>query len=362
MTVFANHAKQNEALTISMKNRTENIIVIGDTHFGARNNSMTWLKHQTAGFLEILKYVEESLNTYDYTEVVHVGDLFDSRSAINPIVYREVVGLLNNLNEILKRKHMACATFIGGNHDYYYPHESENNYTGIQMLPRYSEIDMLVNGFRVCDNGFIFIPWFSFHNPSSLAKCMEASRYTDDPKKNIIFTHTDPDHNDPEIKDLVDGAFLVTGHIHQPDYRPGKLLITGASYPIDFADTNSERGFWNIIRQPGLPDKIEFHPIHSSIHFHTLEESELDNWENHNIKPDDYVEVHIRAKMVDSYKSTLKELNEKFNTTILYINEEILTLNEEVEVMNVDTVCKKLLPNNLKAVYEEMKQDCSITI
>ena len=30
-----------------------NIIVIGDTHFGVKNNSLTWLKHQIQGFDEL---------------------------------------------------------------------------------------------------------------------------------------------------------------------------------------------------------------------------------------------------------------------------------------------------------------------
>lgn len=338
---------------------TQNIVIIGDTHFGARNNAMVWLKHQKEGFMEIIRYVEESVKTYDETIVIHVGDLFDSRSAINPLVYKTVENLMRRMSRILtEAPNDARMYIIGGNHDYYYQWESENNYSATLMLPKFQRITY-VNTQPEEYAGIIMIPWFIFHNPVTLAEIMTDKN----PDSNMIFTHTDPFHMDPAIGKIVKGYPLVTGHIHQPtmDWEEF-LLVTGASYPIDFTDTNSERGFWTMNREydgEHVGDiAIDFHPIRSSIHFFTITEHLLRDWKNWGIKKDDYVEVQIRANHVDDYKDILKELNDNFNTNMMYLTETNDLITEHTEILNVDTVCRKLLPKKLKPIYNKMVEAC----
>lgn len=353
----------------------QNIVIIGDTHFGARNNSMTWLKHQSDGFDEIIEYVDKSMNEYNETIVIHVGDLFDSRSSINPIIYEKVERLLRKLNGVLNErlvngcKHDGYMYIIGGNHDYYYQWESENNYSSTLMLPRLSNIKFVNTQYEKCFIDILMIPWFLFHNKKTLKEILD---FETKDQKPIIFTHTDPFHMDQEISQLISGYRLVTGHIHQPTQKwKNGLLVTGASYPMDFSDTNSKRGFWTMCRDyewqytnnhvtgKSYGDiKVGFHEIHSSIHFHTIIEQELTEWKSLGIKPDDYVEIQIRASHVDDYKEILKELNDNFNTNILYLTEVTNMITEHTEILNVDTVCKKLLPKNLKSIYQEMIDAC----
>lgn len=336
----------------------QNIVIVGDTHFGVRNNSMIWLKHQNDGFMEIIRYVAESVKTYDETIIIHVGDLFDSRSSINPIIYKTVENLMGSISRIMAESGNSHMYIIGGNHDYYYQWESENNYSTTLMLPKFPRITY-VNTQPEEYAGIIMIPWFDFHNPDTLAEIMKDKN----PDSNMIFTHTDPFHMDPTIGKLVKGYPLVTGHIHQPIMDWDKfLLVTGASYPIDFADTNSERGFWTMSREydgrhVGDID-INFHTIKSSIHFFTITEHLLRDWENLGIKKDDYVEVQIRANHVDDYKDILKELNDKFNTNMMYLTETNNLITEHTEILNVDTVCRNLLPKKLKPIYNKMVEEC----
>lgn len=339
----------------------QNIIIIGDTHFGARNNSMAWLKHQRDGFMEIIKYVEESVKTYDETIVIHVGDLFDSRSSINPLVYKSVEALMRRMSRVMvDAKNKAHMYIIGGNHDYYYQWESENNYSATLMLPKFCRIEY-VNTQPAEYAGIVMIPWFTFHNQSQLTDIMKDKN----PDRNMIFTHTDPYHMDPAIRNLIKGYPLVTGHIHQPmmDWEDF-ILVTGASYPIDFTDTNSERGFWTMNRDYDGENYelkgIDFHPIKSSIHFFTITEHMLPDWKTFGIKKDDYVEVQIRASHVDDYKEVLKELTENFNTTVMYLTEVSDIITEHTEILNVDTVCKKLLPKKLTPIYKKMVEECKM--
>lgn len=338
---------------------TQNIIVIGDTHFGIKNNSMTWLKHQVAGFQEIIEYIRQSTHEFDTTTIVHMGDLFDSRSSINPLVYKAVFELLGQIDEILNDWNCDGEMYIiGGNHDYYYPWESERNYTGIQMLPPYEHIYPVTNHWQNAWD-LTFIPWFDFANTNMLRNIL-----TEIPMNNYIFTHTDPYHFDLTTVKLIEGRHLITGHIHQPEYNPGKqLLVTGATYPTDFVDTNSKRGFWTLQREhegnickiiDPTPFTVEFHEVKSSIHFHTITEDVLGHWQELGIQEDDYVEVRIRQSRIDDYKDVIKELHDRFTTSITHIPEENSIVFENMEVLTVDTVCQQLLPDKLKSLYQNM--------
>lgn len=338
---------------------TQNIVIIGDTHFGVRNNSMIWLKHQTDGFMEIIRYVEESVKKYDETVIIHVGDLFDSRSSVNPMVYKSVENVMGCINRVMgESTNKAHMYIIGGNHDYYYQWESENNYSSTLMLPKFSKITY-VNTQPEEYAGIIMIPWFVFHNPDMLSDIMRGRN----PKENMIFTHTDPFHMNPELGKIIKGYPLVTGHIHQPvmDWD-NLLLVTGATYPIDFADTNSERGFWTMKREYDGSHigniTIDFHPVKSSIHFFTITEHMLGDWKALGIKKDDYVEVQIRAGHVDDYKDVLKELNDNFNINMMYLTESTGITMGHAEILNVDSVCRKLLPEKLKPIYDRMVMEC----
>lgn len=328
------------------------LLIIGDTHFGVRNNSMTWLKHQKAGFEEIINYINTNKAEFNRLTVVHVGDLFDSRSAINPMVWRGVEELLNKMDEVLSDI-PGRMYIIGGNHDYYYPWESDNNFTSIKMLPKFNNIDIVVDKAVVDPNiDTLLIPWFVFHNKQMLRDAIKHSSYPTD----TIITHTDPFHMDPEIQSIIKGHCLITGHIHQPkdEWEEDGLLVTGAVYPIDFTDTNSQRGFWTFIDG----DDLTFHPIHSSIHFHTITEDELENWKDLGIQEDDYVEILIKQSRVDDHKKTIKELTDNFGAILTPIAESEHILFESTDILNVDTVCKRMLPDKLKSVYQKMVDAC----
>lgn len=329
-----------------------NIIVIGDTHFGVKNNSLTWLKHQIQGFDEIVNYIEYSIRSFDRTTIIHVGDLFDSRSSINPIIYKEVSRELKRIDEILDGNGMMY--IIGGNHDYYYPNETSKNFTGIQMLPKFNSIQYIVKESTKIniqgEQNAILIPWFEFHNFDTLKHILKNTS-----KNDIIFTHTDPIHWEANTRKFMEGMRLVTGHIHQPSTNRN-VVITGASFPIDFADANSDRGFWNIL--DGNIEKICFHPIESSIHFFVLHEDDLTNWREKDIREDDYVEVLIKSSKIQDYENEIKELNGLFNVNISYIPENISIMENTNEPINVDTVFRKLLPEKLKILYQQMIEDC----
>jgi len=331
-----------------------NIMVIGDTHFGRYNNSITWLRHQESGFHEVIDAIHKSVTVYDETIVVHMGDLFDSRSSINPLIYRAVKSMLHEIDQALgDTGHMYI---IGGNHDYYYQWESENNYSSLWMLPNCKNISYVVTGYAVIHN-LVMIPWYSFHNAKTLREILSDTSYLQD---RIIFTHTDPDHQEPEIYSLIKDIPLVTGHIHTPSYRE-QLLVTGALFPLTFADSNAERGYW-VLHPDSDTLGASFHPIQSSIHFHRLSRHDLDMikegcMEESDFGKDDYMEIYIKLSDIQEYEDIIKDLSSKYTVNITYIQEHTASTERYEDILDIDRVCKKMLPEHLRWCYDQMISD-----
>ena len=90
------------------------ILLLTDTHFGVRQNSMTWLNSQLEfmyeQFIPDLKHLKSV--GHIPVHVVHMGDVFDSRSTISTYVATKVVEVFKEIASI------APVTIIAGNHDY----------------------------------------------------------------------------------------------------------------------------------------------------------------------------------------------------------------------------------------------------
>ena len=68
-------------------------ILLTDTHFGVKQNSITWLKSQMNFFYEqLIPFIRKEK---ELVYIYHLGDLFDSRSSINPFISNEVRNLFD---------------------------------------------------------------------------------------------------------------------------------------------------------------------------------------------------------------------------------------------------------------------------
>ena len=66
-------------------------VVFTDTHFGWKNNSMTWLNSQLDFiYNQFIPHIK-LLSTQDAVRVIHCGDVFESRSTISTYVASKVV-------------------------------------------------------------------------------------------------------------------------------------------------------------------------------------------------------------------------------------------------------------------------------
>ena len=96
-------------------------LVIGDLHFGIKNNSVTWLESQLS-FFE--KQIFNIIKSEDLNRIVFLGDVTDVRYAINQQVGIEVKNIIRKLAKNFNKD----IYFVCGNHDYYSPLEEFINY------------------------------------------------------------------------------------------------------------------------------------------------------------------------------------------------------------------------------------------
>jgi hypothetical protein len=72
-----------------------------DTHFGVKNHSMTWWKSQRDFIYQQFMPAIKEYN--DDIRVIHLGDVFDSRSGINTLIAAGVRKLFEDIAAISQR-------------------------------------------------------------------------------------------------------------------------------------------------------------------------------------------------------------------------------------------------------------------
>lgn len=315
-------------------------VLLSDTHFGVRNNSLTWLESQKDfiynQFIPFLKDLDRKAT------VIHLGDVFDSRSSISPMICKETNLMLEAIAE-------NCDTFIiiAGNHDYFSPIEGKDNSTSLEMLPclwKNNNIEILYKDYKILGEN-AFVPWFDFHNLDKLNKVLEWN-----PKN--IFTHTDLAHLDEETLDLLKGKNIFTGHIHIPLIRASRGWFTlGSCYSINFQDANSDRGFFYM--RDWDSSSLEFVPNEKSLRFWRITNEEVLSFEVED--PRDYVELTISDNLYarEDIQDAIKELNSKCTLSVVVVQEDVVfdVIETDSSIYSiVKDKCPEKLHNKLDSI------------
>ena len=128
------------------------LCLISDTHFGLRGDSSYFLNYQeeyyTKRFFPYLK--KEKIAT-----IIHLGDLFDKRKAINPHTYKRVREFF-----IDPVADVGTMQIIAGNHDTYT--DASNAVNSLDMvIPRLRHIEYVIEPRENAEFGFLAIPWIT---------------------------------------------------------------------------------------------------------------------------------------------------------------------------------------------------------
>ena len=214
------------------------IAIITDTHYGARKGS----KHIHDYFELFYKNVFfPSLEEHNIDTVIHMGDIFDSRKAID---LQSLEWAKKVVFEPLKKYKVHA---IIGNHDCYYkdtnyvnsPELLLNNYSNITTYSELAEIN--IDGL-----GILLIPWINSQNYDNAKNVIQNC------KSKIAMGHLEMNgfqatrghvmENGMEVNVFDNFTRVYSGHFHTRS-NDGKIYYLGNPYEMFWDDVNDPRGF-----------------------------------------------------------------------------------------------------------------------
>lgn len=319
-----------------MKTKT---FVITDTHFGVKQNSASWLNAQIGFFEnEFIPAVKLALSNGDNVNIVHCGDVFDSRSSINPFVAQKV-------REIFSKMSQLCNVYIvAGNHDFYSPNSDEYSALDIVFGDMKNVTKITRDIYFTKDPNCVislYVPWYKFDYDSlsdAITKCH--------PQR--IYCHTDLANIDPAIIPLLKDIYIISGHIHTL-WKKNNLINLGSTFALTFADCNSPRGYYVFDK-----NSYTFYPGENIIKFWRFNDTEILCLNAEPLK-NDYVELYINKLNLlnPEYSTKISELSATIhNLTVIPTDEK--TVNESIEFKNYDIeqLCRDNIPERLNEKFE----------
>jgi DNA repair exonuclease SbcCD nuclease subunit len=307
-------------------------VIFTDTHFGWKNNSMTWLNSQMNFIYQQFIPTIKKLSKKDKVRVIHCGDVFDSRSTISTYVATKVVQAFKDIRSVCDEFVIVC-----GNHDFYSPNTDIIN--TVSLFMNNLDIDIVDKDILIKDK-HAFIPWYVY----------QSGDFTVD--ADYVFCHADIIME--PIPTCCYGKTIFSGHIHTPNIKDKRGLYNiGSCYSLNFADANSQRGFY--IVQDG---KISFQPNTTSISFHRIYNDDILTTDISKMNNNDYVELYVSELNMakESYINTIKKYTEHF--THLWIIPQVVTTNisnENFTGYDIEEITQHMIPDDLLHLFEKVK-------
>lgn len=295
-------------------------ILITDTHFGCHNNSITWCRSQLNFFRnQLIPYIKENYPV----RLIHLGDVFDSRSSISTAILKEVKDLFRDLSNEADE-----FTIVAGNHDYYYFNSSE--YCNVRTIFSDFNIKIIDKDIEE-DENFVYIPW------------PQIDKINENYNKPII-THCD-------YIQYIGKNTLYTGHIHTP-YITDKIKCLGSVFALTFNDANQDRYFYTLDNGVLTPVKNEY-----MVRFWRIN---LRDYENQNIGKDDFVEIYTDPGDTDKYKDIIESITSACKNCTIIPN-IISNISNDSDICdintNIDDMISSQLPQHLKDPFERLKSE-----
>lgn len=217
------------------------IWILGDLHFGVRQNAMEWLDNQTQFFDDFfIPYLKKNVKKNDI--LIQLGDVFDNRQSLNIKIMHKAVQIFKEISEIIPT-YIIC-----GNHDIYEKNSNEISsidvLNGIPNLHIFKQ-DQLIeskNGFK-----FLLMPW----QKDDKFELETLSKY--DFPINLCFSHSElqgalltknqlNEHGN-SITAFKNFNKVYSGHIHFGQ-KIGNFNFVGTPYELTRNDIGNKKGFY----------------------------------------------------------------------------------------------------------------------
>lgn len=216
------------------------IAILGDTHFGMRNDSLVFNDLARKFYSEVFF---PYLDANGIGTVIQLGDLFDRRKFIN---FNILASAKEYFFDELEKRGIWLYALIG-NHDIFYRNTLEVNSPSL-VLQEYRNIHTIVAPVTISLDSLSMdlIPWICDDNSKQVAEFVSNS------KSPYCFGHLElagfemdrgnfcHEGMDKEVFSRYEQ--VISGHFHHKSSK-GNILYTGVPYQMTWADWNDPKGF-----------------------------------------------------------------------------------------------------------------------
>ncbi len=344
--------------------------LLGDTHFGARNDNLAFHDYFERFYTDVFfPYLEK--NNID--TIVQFGDLFDRRKYVNFVTLSKS---REYFFDKLRDKGITMHVFVG-NHDTFYKNTNDVNSPDL-LLNDYPNVHVYSHprNWEIGGTTIALLPWVCSGNYNTSLQFIENTN------AQILFGHlelagfemhrgTFNDHGmDTKLFDKFD--LVCSGHYHHKSSR-GNINYLGTPYEMTWSDFQDPRGFHILDTDTRELEFIQnphrmFNKIHYDDSNKTMDEVldvDLEMYRNTFVK----VVVHNKTNpyWFDMFVTKLEKngvvdiqvvedhlnLNLEDDSDIIDEAEDTLTILRKV-IDSIDTnVSKKELDNFLTTLYNE---------
>ena len=205
----------------------------------------------------------------------------------------------------------------------------------------------------------LYLPWYEWIKLyAEQTNANHILKMVGEGKIKNVFTHSDIWREDVPV---LHGVNIFSGHIHTPQCDHTKHLYNlGSCYALTFADSNQERGFYDVtFGDDGNIVDFKFIANEHSIRFWRFYDDEIfDKFDSTDIKSFDYIELYVSKKnlLKSEFSSRINNLSIQYkNLWCIPIIKEDDTVNEsqDVKLSNFDmkSMIESYIPDELKEKF-----------
>lgn len=343
------------------------LIILGDTHFGMRNDSLLFHDYYKKFYQNILfPYMREN----GISTIFQMGDLFDRRKYIN---FNSLYLSRRYFFDICKADNFTLHTILG-NHDISYKNTLEVNSSSL-LLKDYDNV-IIYDKFQTVEFDGVpidVVPWICDDNETEIFDAINKST------SQICFGHFEIAgfemdrgnvcHEGIDVDKFRRYDVVLSGHFHHKS-TDKNITYVGTPGEMTWADYNDDRGFHVFDTETRTLEFIRnpYHIFNKIVYDDTQQDFEF--WKSFEFAKlkDTYVKVVVLNKqnpymfdtVIDSlYKSSVADISivENFNDTDEQIDDEIVNQAEDtMTILNkyIDNLTLDVAPDRLKNLMKEL--------
>lgn len=310
------------------------VCILGDTHFGVRNDSLIFHKHFEQFYNEVFfPYLEK----HGIEKIIQLGDLFDRRKYVN------FSTLHHSRNYFFSRADEDFHTWaLVGNHDTY--HKNTNEINSPELLLQDFRSIYVVNEpqlLELDDCKMLLVPWICDENEEEIR---EAIRTTE---AKIILGHFELSGfemykgtvcDEGMDSSIFEGKKVISGHFHHMS-QVGNITYVGTPYQMTWSDYGDTKGFHILDTDTGELTFVE-NPVNifNKLHYDDTQYKSVSDISalNFDHLANSYVKLIVRNKENPTWFDVFVDKLEKAGVADLQVVEDHfhLDLEDDDDIVN----------------------------